>query len=54
MRRVNVNVSQSILTEMIKLKHQRLILVLYKYKPCDDNDRQQLEAKAQYRYYKSV
>jgi len=33
-------------TKITRLKHHRLILALCKYKPCDDNDRQQLEAKA--------
>jgi len=33
-------------TKITRLKHQRLILGLCKYKSCDDNDRQQLEAKA--------
>jgi hypothetical protein len=33
-------------SKITRLKHQRLILALCKYKPCDDNDRQQLEVKA--------
>ena len=33
-------------TKITRLKHQRLILALCKYKSCDDNDRQLLEAKA--------
>jgi len=33
-------------TKITRLKHQRLILALCKYKSCDGNDRQQLEVKA--------
>lgn len=33
-------------SKITRLKHQRLILKLCKYKSCDDNDRQYLEAKA--------